>query len=327
MDKKQVIEFIEAQIESGKISRGDLKELVGGGHPDSKSHANQSKNLINVFYSIGAIIALVGVGILVAQNWNEIGFSGRILVTLGLSVATYIAALLLKTSEQRTISSVLFTFSAALAPMGVYVLLNEADIKLTLGNQALAGVILAVIYGTALYVSKRNILTLITIAFASWSYFTLILKYFEFDALYSYSVDYLKWATMLLGVAYILIAYGYRSIQESLDTEEHEGKSVQHVLYGLGTLAILGAGISIGGAFDLVFILVIFAAFYGSVYLRSRAMLIFGAIFLAAHIIKLTSKYFIDSIGWPVALIAVGFLVIGIGYATFYLNKKFISEK
>ena len=96
-------------------------------------------------------------------------------------------------------------------------------------------------------------------------------------------------------------------------------------IYGFGTLAILGAGIFIGGVFDLILIALIFAVFYGSVYLKSRSMLIFGAIFLMAHIIKLTSKYFVGSVGWPVALIIVGFLVIGVGYMTFYLNKRFMS--
>jgi len=136
----------------------------------------------------------------------------------------------------------------------------------------------------------------------------------------------MKWASMLQSSSFILIGYGYHSLFQSTDLQdEKEKKAVQNVLYGLGTLGILGVGIVIGGLFDLILIALLFGAFYGSVYLKSRSMLTLGSLFLMAHIIKLTSKYFVDSIGWPVALIGVGFLVIGVGYITFYINKKFIS--
>ena len=82
-----------------------------------------------------------------------------------------------------------------------------------------------------------------------------------------------------------------------------------------------------GGIFDLITIALIFAAFYGSIYLKSRSMLTLAALFLMGHIVQLTARYFVNSIGWPVALIAVGFLIIAIGYGTLYLNKKFIATK
>ena len=100
--------------------------------------------------------------------------------------------------------------------------------------------------------------------------------------------------------------------------------ATQSVLYGLATIAILGAGIFIGGLFDLILVLLIFGAFYGSVYLRSGSMLILASLFLIAHTIKLTAEYFVNSVGWPVALICFGFVIIGVGYGTLYLNKTFI---
>lgn len=217
----------------------------------------------------------------------------------------------------------MFTIAAALAPLGSYVLLKEANIDFSWSSQLITAILLFIVFGTALFISKRNILVLITVGFASWAYYALIMKVFGFDY---YDSDFLKWASMLLGASYLFIGYGYRSLWQSTDLQDDkEKKAIQNVLYGFGTLAILGAGIFIGGFFDLLLIALIFGAFYGSVYLKSRSMLTLGALFLMAHIIKLTSKYFVDSIGWPVALIGVGFLVIGVGYVTFYLNKKFIS--
>lgn len=337
MDKQQIVTFIEGQLATGKISKDDLLLLANNGVSSSvntapvfnsntvdTSHKEESsKNIINTFYGIGAIIALGGVAILVGQNWTEIGFIGRVLVTLGISLVTYISAFFLNKPSQRVISQVMFTISCALAPSGVYVLLNEANISFTWPYTFFTALVLCALFGYALWVSKKNILVLITIGFASWAYYALVSKIFAFD----YRSDILKWAGMLLGFSYILIAHGYQSISTAIDTsDEKEKKAVRNALFGLGTLAVLGSGIFIGGFFDLIFIAFIFAAFYGSVYLKSQSMLTFGALFLMAHIVKLTSKYFVDSIGWPVALIIVGFLIIGVGYIAYNLNKKYISN-
>ncbi|MEI6659834.1 MAG: hypothetical protein WCK91_00205 [bacterium] len=338
MDKQQILALIEWQLATGKISKDDLRLILNDTVaqapvttptqntsmpiPPKEEH---SKNLVGTFYAIGAIIALVGVGILVGQNWVEIGVAGRILVTLGISLVTYISALLLKKPEQRSISQVMFVMSAALAPLGVSTLLGEANINFVWPYTLYTALMLCIIFLYALWVTKKNLLILIAIGFGSWAYYIVLMNAISFE----YSSDLLKWAFMLLGFSYIAIAYGYKSVSGNIadQTEINERAAVANVLVGFGALAILGTGIFIGGIFDLFYIGIIFAAFYGSVYMKSRMMLTLGALFLMAHIIKLTSKYFVDSIGWPVALIVVGFLIIGVGYGTLSLNKKYIAGK
>jgi uncharacterized membrane protein len=311
MNKSQVIAYIETHLKDGTITKHDLNVLLA-------PRANNQRNLINVLYAIGAIIALIGVIILIGENWNEIGFVGRVGVTLGISLIAYCTGLLFKDPEQAILAQVMFTISAFLAPIGTYVLFDEAQVRYTHAIQIGIACALALIYGVALRISRRAILVLITIGCASWAYYALLLNIFG-NGYYS-DIDFLKWGTMILGASYIAIAIGYRAT-----TGNHP--MIRTTLYAAGTLAILGAGISMGGLFDLIFILLIFAAFYASVYVKSNAILILASIFLVAHIIKLTSKYFIDSIGWPIALIAIGFLVIGIGYATFYVSKRYIQDK
>ena len=324
MEKQQLISLIKESLASGNLSKEDLLNITG---KDLNKHdpSEPSRNLIHIFYGIGAIIAIIGIVILIVQNWYEIGFFGRILVTLGIALVTYMAGFLLNKPEQNAISQVMFIIATVLAPIGSYVLLKEGNINFDSATQAMTAVILAAIFGAALFTSKKNILTLITIGFATWAYYALITKAFGANMFYN-SVDFLKWSTIIVGTAYLFMAYGLKSFLLWL-TQNHgrEEKIIQDVLYGFGTLAILGGGIALGGIFDVIFIAVVFGAFYGSVYLKSRSMLILGAIFLVAHIIKLTSKYFVNSSGWSIALIIVGFLVIGIGYLTYYLNKKYIS--
>lgn len=318
MDKSQLIALIEEQLVAGTITKADLLKIA-------PVKEEGSKNLTRIFYIIGAIIAIVGVIILIAQNWVDIGFGGRILVSLGLSFVTYVIGLLMRNPEHRVLSQVMFMISAVLAPLGAAVFIDQANLDFTWGYQAMTALIMLIVYSLALVVSKKNVLILVVIASASWAYYAFILNVFGDNF---YDTDILQWATMILGGAYLLLATGFRSIFPVTDTQdEREKNGVRNTLHALGTLAVLGGGIAVGGIFDLIFIAFIFAAFYGSVYLKSRAMLTLGAAFLMAHIIKLTSKYFVDSIGWPVMLIVCGFLVIGIGYMTFYLNKKFISVK
>lgn len=336
MDKQQIISFIEAQVSIGKISSSDLIAIANNGvyqpmqiaTPTQQSAhleatVENSRNMVNVFYAIGAIIVLVGAAILIGQYWNDIGFFGRISVTLGLSFVTYFSAFILNKPTQRILSEVMFTMSCGLAPVGIYVLLNEGGINYAWPYTMFTAIGLMLIYGFAYFATKRNILVLITIGFATWAYYTLLVHVFTFNY---FDFEFLKWSTMLLGFSYILMGEGYKAAAVAVDpADEKEKKSISGLLLALGTFAILGSGIFIGGIFDLFYILFIFAAFYGSVYLKNRSMLMNGALFLMIHIGKLTSKYFADSIGWPVALMIVGFMVIGVGYMTYYLNKKYIS--
>ncbi len=331
MDKQQVISFIKSQLSSGKISKSDLLNIEGGSESSSKPYDinlennKSAHNLTNVFYVIGAVIAVIGVVILISQHWDDIGATGRVGVTLGIGLVAYIAALLMGKSEQRIISQAMFTISVFLSPMGIYILLNEAKVTIDINTSIMISIGFAIVYGFALLISRRNVLSVFTTAFITWTYYSFLTKLF--DGLYMFENNIFQWATMILGIAYILVAYGYSSlVEKSEGADKNEKTAIKNLFYTAGTVAVLGSGISIGGSFDLIFIAIIFAAFYASVYVKNTSMLILAGMFLIAHIFKLTSRYFIDSIGWPVALILSGFLVIGIGYITYYLNKKYIKN-
>jgi Predicted membrane protein (DUF2157) len=338
MEKQQIISFISTQIQSGKISKDDLYSIASGesasviqdsttNKKPTSAGVDSSRNLMHILYAIGAIIAVVGVIILIVQNWKEIGFIGRVLVTVVLALSAYISGTVLRSKEHRVISEVMFTISAALSPVGAYVLLSEANIDFTQVVNIWISVVLTVLFGVALLISKRNILILITLGFATSTYYTTLIKFLSIGSVTN-SDDILKWATILIGIAYILIALALKSLFLPQDqSEEKEKNAVMKLINTLGFFGVLFGGIMVGGIFDIFFILIIFGAFYASVYLKSTSVLALSAVFLVAHIIKLTSKYFVNVIGWSLALIVVGFLIIGIGYATYSLNKKFISSK
>lgn len=339
MDKKQILSLLESQLAAGTITRADLAAfsageevsvspssapLSGAVAPEAVSQTqegNHSKYVVYALYAIGAVTALAGITILVGQNWEQIGFVGRVTVTAGIAFLTYIVALLLGKPEHRVLAQVLFAISSGLAPLGVFVFLQETNVDITLRIQMLIAGVLAIIYGAALLVSKRPLLVLVTTAFATWSYWAYILE--ALMSITSFEMV-LKWASIVAGVAYVCIGYGYQAVTTQNSADK---RAVVNLLYTAGTLGILGGMSMLGGVFDLVFIGILFVTFYASVFLKSRGMLGLSAIFLIAHLIKLTGLYFVDSLGWPIALIGIGFLVIGVGYGTYYINRHFIAAK
>jgi hypothetical protein len=99
-------------------------------------------------------------------------------------------------------------------------------------------------------------------------------------------------------------------------------------LYAFGSLAFLGSTLALGGwkpsqnAFwELALPGLVFGVLYLSVHLRSKALLTFGSLFLGAYLAKITGEYFSDSMGWPLALIVLGLLLMGVGFLTFRLKR------
>lgn len=325
MNKQETLSFIQEELSKKNISKDDLLNIVN----KNRDSQGESNKLINVLYTIGAIIAVTGISILIGQNWNDIGMFGRLITTLGIFLATYITAFILQKPEQKILSQVMFSVSAILAPVSAWALLQESNIDFSIKYQTITALLLTIIFATALFVTRKHILVLITLVFATWGYFTEILHIFDISNYYGdFYDDVLKWWVILLGIAYMFIAYGYQSILKPDESPEVKEKNIiQGIIYNLGALGVLIGGISVGGVFDALFVAIIFAVFYIGVYLRSNMMLLLGAIFLVSHIIKITSKYFVDTIGWSVSLILIGFIIIGVSYGTFYISKKYIGKK
>lgn len=319
MDKTQLLSLIQEKINEGVITPEEIQKSI---HlEDTKKTTFAVKNITNIFYVIGALIVVIGAVILTAQHWDDIGFVGRVLVTLGIAITTYVSALFMKGSEHRILSQVFFTMSAVLAPVGILVFVREFDMDFGSLEQTIVAFALGLIFITAFIQTKRNILVLLTLGFVSWGYYAML------ALLFPISSEIAKCATMILGVMYLLIAYYYDMEKSTIDaSERNEKRSVKNIMYGIGTIGVLAPAIFLDGVFDLLSIPLIFAAFYVSTYVKSKAMLLSAGLFLIIYLIKMTSEYFVDSISWPLALIAIGFLVIGVGYGTLYLNRKYISE-
>jgi hypothetical protein len=310
---QDLLNTIKVGLRDGSITPADLKNILEQSqgssnfknkHSSFKLNSNSSDSLLKVLYGIGAAILLVGVIILVIQNWNDIGFIGRIAVTLGISIVAFLIGLFVRSPDQRMVSEISFLVSVCLVPIGVFVFLDNAQIVMTNQLQAFVGLCLSFMYVAAYFVSKKEIPAYAILGFFSWAYIEFVLslssQVVNGDAFY--------YLIMMLGVIQLVAATLFLPIRRFFQS--------------IGLFTILLSGIIIGGGFGLFYFILIFAGFYLSVFLKRRSLFTISAIFLTAHIIKITSKYFADSIGWPVSLIVIGMSIIAIGYVTVRMNKK-----
>lgn len=308
MEKQQLISLIKEQVASGQITKSDLQEVF------SSAETRLSNKISNIFYGIGVLIVIIGVLVLTIQNWEDIGSVGRIAVSLGLALVTYISAYF--TRVRNMLSQSMFAISAVLAPIGSFILLDEMEVVIGTGTNLGVALILFVIFLVSKLVLKKNILTIISIVFGTWAYYALIVKLFDGSMI---NIEVMKWATVFLGVSYLALGFHRMHIEKRKNL-------ISSLLFAFGTLAVMLSFETMSGFYNLFFFIIVFAGFYGSIFLKSRSMLVLSAIFLMSHLVKLTREYFADSIGWPVALILLGFVVIGVGYGTIALNRKYLRK-
>lgn len=323
MEKAQILSFIKSQLATGAITEADIRDLSAGSHTSSVP-GHSSRMLINSFYAIGGVIALVGIIILVSEHWLEIGFIGRVLVTLGISALTFMLGIVFRDQSKRVMSQIFFVLSASLLPMGAYVTLTEQGMGFGPIEQIIVSLLGVFVYGIAWLVNRRHILPVLMVLFGTWTYWAVIYKFLPING---FNTELYTWAAIILGACYVLLGIGYRGTAGEDKDSALEVGGVKNFLYFFGTLAVLGGGSQLKGMWELLYFIPLFGAFYLSVFIRSRLMLVLAALFLIGHLVVLTSKYFANTIGWPVTLIVCGFLIIGIGYGTYYIHKKYLSTK
>jgi uncharacterized membrane protein YidH (DUF202 family) len=128
---------------------------------------------------------------------------------------------------------------------------------------------------------------------------------------------------MILGLAYLAYSSWLQTI--SVATKSIATRKIGSIYLFLAYAGVLFSALFLSGFWDVLYALLAVGAISLSVKMRTSIGLVVSAIGVGIYVIKISSKYFADSLGWPLALIIIGFVIIGLGYFTYYLNKKYIS--
>lgn len=329
MNKEQLLNAIKYFAAKNLASRDEVLSAYDEGTSSQNRQIDKSithhLSIAEVLYYIGGAIVFIGIFILIAQNWTTLSTFSKITASLGAGVAAYIIGVIFNRDEKLDgIGQAFHLIAALVTPIGLYVTFNSAGFDVSgWGLQSLISGILLAVYLLSFLIFRKALFLIFTIIFATWSFFALTSFLVGSSPVFN-TVDFIEYRFLIAGLSYILIGYFFT------DTIYRQLKGV---LFAFGILFILGSTLALGGwepqqniFWELIYPGLVFGTIFLSVYLKAKSFLTFGAIYLMIYIIKITAEYFTEGLGWPIALVVAGFLLIIVGYITFYINSHYLSH-
>ena len=334
MNKDDLLNGIKSLAASGQLQRDEIiaafdagrNEISLGTANDVKTTAEEQTTTMSrysgILYYIGGGIVLLGLVFFIGQLWADFNTFMRIFITLGSGLAAYVMGVLFN-REHRLGSAgpAFFMISALLVPTGIFISLDEFHVHLNDDKiQNLVSGLLFVTYLVSYITFKRFVLLFFSCFFGTWFYFALSSLILN-NATYlpDWRIGYYLFAA--LGLSYLFIGYAY---------EKTDKQGLVKLLYLLGINFFLGSLLALTGwkpsqdvFWELLYPAIVFGGLYVSAIIHSRIVLGFTAMYLAAYIIKITVEYFSDGLGWPLTLILCGFILMGMGFVTIQLKRKY----
>jgi len=324
MDKQTLLGEIKQASGQKIITRDEVLGAFDAGQSPANQSIHKKIGLTDIMYYIGGAIVVLGIGILIFQNWERLNTPVQILATLGTAIAAYVVGVLFNRYPNLSGPSVaFFLISALLLPLGLYITLDKAGVDVnTAGTAVFVSALMLAVFLASYFIFKKSLFTLFAIVAGTSLFFALVGWIVESNH-YLYDAKITEYEFLVTGLVYMLLGYSFSlAVQEKLSG----------LLYGFGSLAFLGAALTLQGfspdqnAFwELVFPLLVFGIIILSVWLKSKTFLVFGSLFLIGYIFKLTGEYFQENLGWPLALVLAGLIIIGISYYAVRISKKYLS--
>ncbi len=323
--KEEVLQYIRTLAEQKIVTRDELTEAFDSGSGIKQDVVLTKKlGVAEILYYIGGAIVFLGIAILLAQNWTTLGFGTKVLATLGSGIAAYFVGVLFSLDKRtEAVGSAFYLISALVTPIGIWVVFDNAGFDAnSYGSQSLISGIMLGTFLLSFAVFRKNVFTLFSILFGTWLFFSLT-GWIIGGAPYFNDWKFSMYRVFVVGTAYILIGY---------DFSKNERAPFSGFLYGFGILGVLGSTLALGGwnpnqnvFWELIYPALVFGALFLSVYIKSKAFLVWGTLFLMGYILKITSEYFSTGLGWPLALVIAGLAMIGVGYMSLSIKRKYLS--
>lgn len=311
-DKAGVIEEIVAVARANDISIEEFAAAYDK-RPEMETAATQDQKstvLTRVLAYLGGTFIFAGLGVFIAMNWESMNFAARVVITLGSGIATFILALIAVNDERyEKAATPLFLIAALLQPVGLLVIFEEyysGDKWDTIGL-IISGVMA---FQQVLVLIKTGRTTLLFTGIVFVVAFLLIL----FDKI---GIDY-DITALVLGASILSLSAGLNETKHDVITPFWYFVGSMWLFYGVFALIE-------NSAIEILFIAVASALVYVSTVVRSRTLLFVSTIAILAYIGYFSAKHFVESIGWPIALVLFGLLLIGMSAMAFKINKKYIT--
>ena len=309
-DREQGLEQIVALARQHGLSSAEIGAALAETRSDSQRRATGIAG--RVLAALGGILVLAGISVLVSFNWDAFNSAARIIITLGTGIAVFVIALLAMRDEKyRATRTPLFLVAAALQPIGMLVAMDEL---FSAGDWRQAVLITAGVM-------------LLQQGAVFWQYRTAVLL----STTIVFSLGFLGVGLELLDARqeYIAIVLGAGLVGLSIGLRNTVYRPTLALWYVLGTVAFYGGLFTAleNTPIDLLYAVVACGGLVLSTYVQSRIVLFGSTIALLGYIGYFTDRYFVDSIGWPLALIMLGLILVGLSLLAVRLDRRHIAGK
>ncbi|MGH9253834.1 MAG: DUF2157 domain-containing protein [Vicinamibacterales bacterium] len=290
------------------FSAGEIAEALRDGVASTTDERRRGV-LVRVLGFIGGTFVFAGVGVFIALQWDSMNSAARVVITLGSGLAAFVLGVMSSRDPRfDKATAPMFLMAAALEPTGMLVAFNELGSS---GDWRWASLVtcgsVALQFGFVFGSIRRSTLLFLCVLFGTLFFWT------AFDML---DVDD-GVGVLVLGGSLLLTAVG-------VDRTPH--RVITPVWYLFGAAGVLyGVFDNVQSTpFELVFLFAAAGFVYLSVALHSRTLLFVATVGILAYTGWFTGEYFADSVGWPIALIIFGLLLIGLSALALRIDRDYV---
>jgi hypothetical protein len=313
-ERARALEEIVALARQHGLSAAEIAAAIGEpsvGTPSLPESQPARDVLVHVLGFLGGIFVFAGIGVFIAFQWSDMNSAARVVATLGSGLAALAFALLFgRDARFEKAATAMFLIAALLEPTGMLVAFDEFGSG---GDWRLASLItvatMALQFG-AIYRSIRRSTPLFMIILFCLLFWWTALDLLEVDN---------TLVALVLGTSVLLAAVG-------VDRMGHRGITPVWYLFGTA-LFLYGLFDAVKRTpFEVLFVAAAAGFVYLSVALKTRMLLFAATMAILAYTGWFTGEHFADSIGWPIALMLFGVLMIGMSALAFKIDRHYLRH-
>ncbi|MCH8918402.1 MAG: DUF2157 domain-containing protein [Alphaproteobacteria bacterium] len=302
-ERESALERIVALAESHGIAADEIAQHMAV----AQTPERQGGIVKALLAYTGSIFIFAGLGLLGSMVWPDIGPLQRVVITLGPGMVAFVLGILAH-RESRFAKAVtpLFLVAAFMQPAGLFVFLDEFVPRA--GEPELAALIvfaiLALQQGIAFAQLRQPSLLFLTMIF--WfAFIGTTMVWLDVDG----DVNSITVGLSALFLSHFAALRGNHAITP--------------FWYFIGGGFLLGGVFAAveGGPAEIAYLGVNGFLVYLSIRLASRAMLVISVFGLIGYLSYFTYEYFANIIGWPIAMIVMGLVMIGVSAYAFKLGQ------
>ncbi len=268
----------------------------------------QASMLQKVLSYIGGAFVFGGICVYVGMVWDDLDSLSRVIITLGTGFVAFILGLFaIGDPKFVRASTPLFLMAAALQPTGLFVFMHEY--LPSSNNLALAA---AYVFG---FMTVQQGLAFIACRRTALLFFGLFFYYLFASALFDLLDVDSRMTALTLGLSGVAASW-------LASRSEHHGVSPFYFFFSGLAIAAASFDYLEDTKFDVLLIGVIALMVFASVRVNSRTLLTVSILALLGYLAYFTDEYFKDMVGWPIALIVVGLIMIGASSLAVKLGRK-----